>query len=680
MNADKRRLKRIGLSAFISVHRRIKTLFPDSFSSLFSLPFVLPALALAAVSLTSVSCTRRAALPAQQRLAVLRFENLSSDPAADWVGRALQEILDAELAGAPELYAIPSSQLLAMDRALGARPVSAPGISAGQAAALSLGATRIGYGNYEIRHGRLAARLNLADPRTGKIVAGLIAEADGGDVLAAAAVLARQISPHASGYSTRSPAALHAYIDALDAGGTAEAASPAAAALEADAGFGPAARLLAQLRLEHGDRAGALDCLNQVLAHAAQMPAIEQARVRLDIATLGNQAAARQEALAAVASAEPADPEAWMALASFAFSRRDYAGAQAAYRRAAALDPSQTSALNEGAYAAAFAGHLDEAVAALRRCQALRPADPNPLDSLGDVHLLVGRLSEAEAFYLQAAKQDPHFLNGGDWLKAAMARLMTGDRVGADGLSERYTQAHFAAQDPAADLYRGQWLFLTGRRREGYRDLEAIARREGRGPARALAAEAHTQLAIWSLYLGDRTTAQMHARAALGTVQGAALAAFLAAPPASPAEWSARAEKLAPHPEQAEIRDFVLGQALLLGKQFDAAAPVLRRAYENAAPTNPEMPVVLAWAYLETGLADRAAPLLALNPIPQPTGVSLFAACCFPRLFFLRARAAEKQGRQDVAQANYKLFLELSGDAPLRWGEEQRAKASLRNK
>jgi len=646
----------------------------------FSLPIVLPALALAAVSLAAVSCTRQTALPAQQRLAVLRFENLSSDPAADWEGRALQEIVDAELAGVPELYAIPSSQLLAMDRAQGARPVAAPGISAGQAAALSLGATRLGYGDYAIRNRRLEVRLSLADPRSGKIVAGLTAEADAGDVLAAATGLARQISLRASGYSTRSPAALRAYIEALEAGSPAEAASRAEAAHAADAAFGPAARLLATLRLEHGDRAGALDCLNQTLAHASEMPAIEQARVRLDIATLGNQAAARQAALLAVAAAEPANPEAWMAVAGFAFSRRDYTAAQAAYRKAADLDPSQTTALNEGAYATAFAGHLDQAVAALRRCQALRPSDPNPLDSLGDVHLLAGHLREAEAFYLQAAKQDPHFLNSGDWLKAAMARLMTGDRAGADGLSEKYVQARFTARDPAAEIYRAQWRFLSGRRREGYRDLEAFARREGAGPANVLAAEARAQLAIWSLYLGDRGAARAHATAALGTWPLVAMAGFLSGPPASPAEWSARAEKLAPLPEQAGRRDFVLRQALLLGKQFDAALPLLRNAYENAAPTDPESPVLLAWAYLETGQAADAAPLLEHNPIPAPTGIDAFAACWFPRLFFLRGQAAEKRGRTDVARASYKLFLDLSGDAPFQWGEEQMAKASLESK
>jgi tetratricopeptide (TPR) repeat protein len=193
-----------------------------------------------------------------------------------------------------------------------------------------------------------------------------------------------------------------------------------------------------------------------------------------------------------------------------------------------------------------------------------------------------------------------------------------------------------------------------------------------------LAAEAHAQLAIWSLYMGDRDAARTHEQAAVGAGQAAALAAFLTEAPASEAEWSARAEKLAPRPGQAGMRNFALGQALLLGKQFDAALPALRRAYENAAPTDPEASVLLAWAELEVGKAANAAPLVNMNPIPQPNGIDAFAACCFPRIFFLRGEAAEKQGRADAARANYKLFLELSGDAPFQWGEEERAEAFLK--
>ena len=105
------------------------------------------------------------------------------------------------------------------------------------------------------------------------------------------------------------------------------------------------------------------------------------------------------------------------------------------------------------------------------------PDMPNPLDSLGDVQLLTGHPREAEAFYMQAAKQDPHFQNGGDWLKAAIARLMTGDQAGAEvsrkSTSRRDSRRRIRRQTSTAPS-GGSW---SGRRREGYRDLEAIARR-----------------------------------------------------------------------------------------------------------------------------------------------------------------------------------------------------------
>ena len=47
-----------------------------------------------------------------------------------------------------------------------------------------------------------------------------------------------------------------------------------------------------------------------------------------------------------------------------------------------------------------------------------------------------------------------------------------------------------------------------------------------------------------------------------------------------------------------------------------------------------------------------------------------------PRLFYLRGALAEKEGRGDVARAELKKFLDLSGGVPLIWGEEKRA-ASL---
>ena len=61
--------------------------------------------------------------PGIQRLAILRFENLTPDPATDWMGRAFSEVITAELAGATDVYAIPSARLHTLNQTMGARPV-----------------------------------------------------------------------------------------------------------------------------------------------------------------------------------------------------------------------------------------------------------------------------------------------------------------------------------------------------------------------------------------------------------------------------------------------------------------------------------------------------------------------------------------------------------------------------
>ena len=70
------------------------------------------------VVLAQISCTRQAAVPAVQRLAVLRFENLSSEPAADWVGRAFEEILIAEEVAPPPLKDVPVPDRIRVPRVL----------------------------------------------------------------------------------------------------------------------------------------------------------------------------------------------------------------------------------------------------------------------------------------------------------------------------------------------------------------------------------------------------------------------------------------------------------------------------------------------------------------------------------------------------------------------------------
>jgi hypothetical protein len=145
----------------------------------------------------------------------------------------------------------------------------------------------------------------------------------------------------------------------------------------------------------------------------------------------------------------------------------------------------------------------------------------------------------------------------------------------------------------------------------------------------------------------------------------ATLARFLAQPAASPAEWAARAERLAPNPAQATIRNTALAYALLLAKQYEAAAPVLEQLYGEGQSAGEGIPVLLAWTYLETGRANEAAALLRFNPIPPTTGLEPFLSFYFPRFYYLRGLAAERLGKSAEAREDYALFQKLSGGDPL---------------
>jgi len=620
----------------------------------------------------AVSCSRNPSTPSFERIAVLRFENLSADSTADWMGRALSEIVARDLVNVPGIYAIPFETLHSREAALGVRPVNAPGISAERMLALAAGANRIAYGDFFLRGRKLEATLTVEDPAAQKIVRSLSASAD--NPLEAGDRLARAISPQAAPYPTRKGTALEAYVDGLESADPASQAQLLEQAIAADPAFGPPYLLFAELKAQQRERAAAVALLDQ--AQTRNMAPLDRARLTYVAAKLRGDPAKAENALKQWSAADPGDPEVWITLASDEFSRRQYDAAAAANQKALGIEPENINALNQLGYSAAYTGRLDTAMNALERYRALRPADANPLDSLGDVNLLLGRLREAETFYLQAAKRDPNFQTGGDFFKAAMARLMGGDVNGADALDKQFVDAHSAAKDPLAEYHRAEWQWISGRRKAGYSRMQAFARTAEAGGIREAAGEAYVQLAIWSVALGDRAGAAQLARKAVAlstpaTANLAMLAEFLAQPPASPVEWEARAARAFPPNAPDRERKLALAYALLRDKQFPAAARVLEPLYSDREAES--VPVLLAWAYAESGRPKDAGTLLRFNPIPRGSGVPPLSAFEFPRLEYLRGRLAAEAGNPEQAQSYYKLFRKLSGDEPLAWGEEAAA-------
>ncbi len=650
-------------------------------NQLFSLKLVRLAAILAL--LWSAACSRGLAPSGPVRLAILRFENLSGDAGADWIGRALPEILQSGLEADRNIYTIPSQRLAATNASLGARRPGVPGISAERTAAMLLRANRLLYGQYSQARGRLRARVTTEDAATGQIAGVFEASANENDVGTLAASLARQISGQNLQIRVPPAGVLRPYAQALEAGDAAASSRLLEHAIAAGPDFGPPYRYLAELKIRARDPRGAAGLLESALSHGPALGDAERARIALSLAAIRNDLAARRSAAESLTALEPQDPANWQILGETAMAQRDAPAAANAYRKVTVLEPSDANAWNQLGYAACYADDLTGGLEALRKYQALRPGDPNAADSMGELNLIHGRFAEAEKIFLENARKNPGFLNGGDFHKAAMARLMTGDIRGATPIANEYLELREKAQDPSAGYYRAQWSWLTGKRKEAIAELERTATSLENGRFRESASQAYTELAIWRLMLGNREEArQAAARAAAqagpATSGMAGLALYLAQPPASPEEWASRAARVFPNAPEGSLQDAVLGYALLLEKDFPAAAAALSRyAGLSLASPDPVPAMALAWARLESGKIEPAAQTLRWNPVPSSTGPGSFAAFYFPRIFYLRGLLAQKQGRTGEARANYRLFLQLSGPDPLQWGEEARAQAAL---
>lgn len=90
-------------------------------------------------------------------------------------------------------------------------------------------------------------------------------------------------------------------------------------------------------------------------------------------------------------------------------SQQRYDQAAQVLERALALYPDYPAALNNIAYAYAYAGHFDKAFAAMDRYVALEPEEPNAHDSYGEILRMAGKFDAALEQYRMSVRIDPNF-------------------------------------------------------------------------------------------------------------------------------------------------------------------------------------------------------------------------------------------------------------------------------
>jgi len=600
-------------------------------------PFFITAI----LTLSFTACTRKGA-HSVQRLAVLPFENLSSDPSMDWAGRAVSAALVYDLAGASNVYAQPVESV---------------------AGAESFRASRILQGYFVVRNGRVEIRATLLDPRKTTTVASFAMDGTlQGGPLPLANQLAKHLDASARVFSTSNADAFRDYGVALGAADRPTVLRGLQSAINADPSFAAASITSARLQLESGDREGARQTLAAALTKHPGL--IDQARLEYVEATAAAAAAARFKAAEKLARLTPSDSQVARELADLLLVQRKFQDAMRYYETVTRLDPEDPQVWNQLGYGYAFEQNLTGARRALEHYRELLPAEEaNPLDSLGEVSFYLHDYADAENYFLQAHEKNPAEFAGGELIKAAQARLMMGDLTAADALFQRYLGLLQHSQGALAGYQQAQWEFLTGRQKAAIARIEKLVpAMEGEAKALALC-----QLSIWKLETGDSKAA-------------ADLSAQAGSSASSPhlRNLASICRFLATMPDSGSGSPIADAYARLFRRKFAEAVPVLEGLYHNANPTNDaQVRILLAWAYVETGHSSEAQQLLARTPIPLSSGEPVFAGLIFPRYFYLRGVVLQKDGKRAEAKRNYELYLKYAGDLPVIFGDQAKARQSL---
>jgi tetratricopeptide (TPR) repeat protein len=563
------------------------------------------------------ACSRKESASVE-RLAVLPFENLSSNNDLGWMGRAVAAAIVYDLTPARNVHAQNVESITSLH---------------------STDATRSVQGYFFESSGKISFHVTVEDLQRTKAVDSF--ELDGPvaeGILSLVNGLASKLSPAARPFSTSKEEAFRDYGQALSAADRPAALRALEAATVADPGFSSAYLTWARALAGGGDRDQALKVLTA--AKNAHPSAIDAAELEYVLSSLSSDVNGREKALETLTRDAPPNYARLKELAELQFSKREFSDAVRSFEAAAKLSGEDPGIWNQLGYAYAFAQDLPGARRALETYQrALGPEDGNGLDSLGEVSFYLGDFAGAEKYFLQANAKNPA-AQAGELLKAAQARLMTGDLPGADGLFQRYLGAVQSAQRELAGYQQAQWEFLTGRRKAGMARLEQIfTKLPGEGPAVGAC-----QLSIWKLQSGDSVGAAGMADQAVKSAQSPAVR-----------NMSAMCRAVAEGSKANSNSPVANAFGLMLARKYAEALPIIEKIYRETNPSfDGQVRTLLAWAYVENGRAADAKQLVALYPIPLSAGDPLFASMIFPKFLYLRGVVLQSKQSRD-------LYLKLEG-------------------
>jgi tetratricopeptide (TPR) repeat protein len=392
-----------------------------------------------------------------ERVAFLPFENLAGDAALDWIAAAGPRIVSDQLLGGA-VSTVPI-QVGALRDAYGA------------------GATKLVHGYFEKRRQSLHFEFVVEDAATHK---NLQTIAGDGAALPVFDQLAKKIDAGAHPFSTANPDAVNAW-----------SRGDYANAVQLDPDFGAAWLSWAEVRSAAGDAQQVSDIVGRALRQTSLRSPVDRARLELISASVRQDDAARQQAIAALARFMPNDGGLMRQLAGQEMLARNFSQAAKFYQDVLRIEPEESETLNLLGYAQAFAGDLDAAKKSFEEYGKTPAFAANALDSAGEAFFSRGKFAEAEKYFLQAHAKSSALLSGGDLLKAAYARWLQGDLPGADRQFAEYIDFRTRQHDPVIVWRQAVWSYSTGRPDAAVAGLMKVI-----GPG-TLGDLARAQLALW---------------------------------------------------------------------------------------------------------------------------------------------------------------------------------------
>jgi tetratricopeptide (TPR) repeat protein len=368
---------------------------------------------------------------APRPVAVLAFENLTGDPAYDYLERAIPNLLITSLEQSKSLRVTTWERLQDLVRLAGHTPGGKLDVDTAFELCKREGVEAVVVGSYVKAGDAFATEAKVLDTQTKELLETASARGEGPESILRSQIdaLSHDIATRLAGSPRRGAPAQKPVIDVTTSSLEAyneylrgreadtsqyetEALHAFARAVELDSTFA-----MAQLYL--GKTAGILRMLperdaayRRALALSARATEREQLIIQKDYAqTIDKDPKASFAILEELIRKYPREKQSYLDLASVHQRNGHLRDALHALEQALALDPDYPEALNVIAYVHVSLGEYDKAMPYLNRFVSLCPGEANPLDSLAETYFLMHRLDDAVTNYEAALALKPDFIS-----------------------------------------------------------------------------------------------------------------------------------------------------------------------------------------------------------------------------------------------------------------------------